>query len=349
MPQKDTVTVLPDITKESISIEVTTHCNSNCAHCFAKANRNKLSNLTYSETVDILDEAYMLGFRHLHLTGGEPLLWKPFFSLIEKAFSIGYTSTFFNTNGFLLSKEICQRLSEYKNRLRLSISLQGSEKIHDNIRGKGSFRKASRGIEHALAAEIPTMLFTTVGKTLLTELPFFIEQTYTTYPSILGISLIQLIRVENDALDLRDELLTPENFIQLVQNASLLTLYGYNITILENPLATVVAHALGMQWALETPQLYRSGKIIILADKNITLAHSTRYTLGHYYPGMLKKALTSSKYHEAVTADTRTCPNCKFYNQCLSDHMLRPSEPFRDMHPEVPYCQRVLGLLGKKP
>jgi hypothetical protein len=57
---------------------------------------------------------------------------------------------------------------------------------------------------------------------------------------------------------------------------------------------------------------------------------------------MIEKVLASGEYRDTIAPDRETCPVCKYAAVCRENGMDRPSEWFRDMHPEVPYCKRVL-------
>jgi len=327
--------------KENLSIEVTTHCNSACRHCFVRAALSKPSEMSVDLAKDILSEGYHLGYRRLHITGGEPLLWEGLFETLDSAFSLGYKKALINTNGTLLTLNDMSRFSDYDG-LSISVSLQGPESFHENMRGKGSHRRAMQGVEKVLDAGIDLFIFTTVSKSLLSVLPHFIDDLYETFPNIHLISLIQMIRVKEDAFDLSRELLDPEDFLRLVHMVSLLNLYGHKTEILNNPLAVVVSKLFEAPLIPPATPLHRNGHLIVMADSNITLSHSTNHNFGRYETGMIEKVLSSNEYGVAVAPDETTCPSCGYSRLCKENGMLRPSEWYRDMIKEIPYCKRVL-------
>jgi len=335
------------ITEENLTIELTTRCTNACTHCFARAGKSRFDDLPVDTVHVLLAEGYELGYRHLHLTGGEPFLWKDIFSLIERAFSSGYETVFINTNGSLLDKGRCDGLSKFGEGLMLSLSLQGPREIHERVRGEGSFDKACNGLYNALEAGVKTSVYTTVGKGIMPQLSRFTEWLFNVFSRIERLILIQLVRVHDDALDLSYELLAPGDFIVLVKTAAMLNLYfDRRISILENPLAAVAASLLEMPWLPKTPPLLRDGRIVVMANNSITCAHSVRQTIGVYSRGMLGKALVSNEYRDSVSVDEATCPQCRFLGPCRDAGMLRPSEPFREIDEAVPYCKRVLGLIA---
>ncbi len=329
------------IAKENLSLEVTTHCNSSCPHCFVHAVNAKCSELPETMTRDIILEGFNLGYRCLHLTGGEPFLWNGIFKTLDYASSLGFEKILINTNGSLLTDEIVNRLSGYEG-LSISVSLDGLEPQHDRIRGKGSHRQAICSIEKVLDANIDLYIFTTVSKSLLTVLPHFAVEIYEKFSAIKSITLIQLIRASKDDFKLSHELLDPDDFLKLVRMVSILNLCGYRTDILNNPLATVVANVLKIQGIPGSAPLKRNGHLMIMADKNIALTHSARTSFGKYQFGMIQQVLNSDGYRIANAPDNVTCPACRHAKICQENGMACPSEWYRDMYPEVPYCKRVL-------
>jgi len=331
------------IEKDLLSVEVSTRCNSSCGHCFARAGRDAAFDMTLETALAIAGEGRDLGYRNFHITGGEPLLWTPLFDLIGQVLAMGYESVLINTNGTLLTADAAEGLAGFEGRVTLSISLQGPEELHDRVRG-GSFGAARAGLERALAAGIGVCVFTAAGKSLLPELPRFAEFIFTEYPAVTELTLIQLVRVHDDALDLSAELLSPEDFLSLVRMTALLNLYGYRITVLQNPLATAASRAMGMPWVAPALPLHRGGGVIVMADGSITLAHSTRESFGTYGKGALERVLASVDYQKAVGPDDGACGGCRFMALCRENGMLRPSEWFRSMGGAGQFCRDVMAL-----
>lgn len=327
--------------EESLGIEVTTYCNSNCSHCFVRAGNSERSSLSVDLAREIISEGYKLGFRHLHITGGEPLLWEGLFMTLDYACDFGYKTVFLNTNGTLLEKDVVTRLAAYDN-LSVSVSLEGSEVLHNRMRDEGTYKRTLEGIEIALEVGINLFIFTIACKSLLPDLPFFVGDIYKRFPGIKYLTFIQLIRVTDDVFDLSQELLDPEDFLQLARSVSLLNLCGFKTLVLNNPLAGVVSKLLKMPWIPQAHSLRREGGMIVLANRDITLFHPSRDSFGKYEPGMIEKVLASDRYRNTIAPDKATCSSCKFAQLCLENGMVRPSEWYRDMHPGVPYCKRVL-------
>jgi MoaA/NifB/PqqE/SkfB family radical SAM enzyme len=335
-----------DIKEEKLGIEVTTHCNSACLHCFARAGISKYSNLSIDIVKEIIAEGFAVGYRNLHITGGEPLLWGGMFEALDYAFMKGYKTVSLNTNGTLLTQDVSERLGGY-DCFSVSVSLEGPETLHDKLRGKGSYQKAVLGIDKALNSDIELIIFTTVTKSLLPELPHFADDLYKTFSTINYLTLIQLINVSDNNFVLSKELLDPEDFIQLVQIVSLLNLNGLRTIVKNNSLVNMVSKLIEVPWMPPAQLLYREGSIVVMANQNINYCHSIRHSFGKYEPGMIQKVLESRKYQQAVAPDKTICTPCAYAELCAENSMIRPSEESWDVYPDLPFCKAVLDRIER--
>ena len=331
----------PNVSKGRLSIEVTTRCNINCLHCFARAGKSKPSDLSPKLVKQILAEGYKGGYRHFHITGGEPLLWEGLSDVLDYAFDMGYQTGFMNTNGTLLTGEVSAGLATYQG-LSISVSLEGTETLHDHLRGMGSYQPAVRGIEKALDSGIDLFIFTTACKSLLPDLPHFADELYKKFPGIKYLTLIQLIPAMDEGFSLPAEHLDPVDLLQLIKKVSLLNLSGFSTRFLNNPLTYVASKLLKLLWIPRSEPLYSEGSMMVMANRDICLSHSSRETFGKYESGMIEEVLDSDLYREAVGPDETTCPSCEYSSLCRENGMVRPSEWFWDEHSDVLYCQKVL-------
>ncbi|UCF85159.1 MAG: radical SAM protein [Desulfobacteraceae bacterium] len=331
--------------EKELSIEVTTYCNLACMHCFARAGTSEPSRLPLDLVKEIIAEGYGSGYRRLHITGGEPLLWEGLSVALDYGLAIGYETITMNTNGTLLTEVISSRLAAYDG-LLISVSLEGSEALHKRLRGEGSYKRTIRGIEKALDAGIGLVIFTTAWKGLLPKLPHFADDLYRRYSTIKCLTLIPLFNVTDGFFALSDELLAPADFVRLVKTVSLLNLWGHKTNVLNDPLVNIVSKLLEMPWIPRAPPLNREGSIIVMANGSISLSHSSRDSFGKYKPGMIGKVLSSDEYQKAVAPDEETCPTCKYAEPCMENGMVRPAERDGKVHHKVPYCRSVLDRVA---
>jgi len=327
-----------------LSIEVTTHCNIQCLHCYVNHQINERSCLSLDVVKDIIKEGYDTGYRRLHFTGGEPLLWKELFEALDYAFSLRYKTVLINTNGILLSKEICGKLANY-NGVMITVSLDGPEDLHNRIRGEGSYRRTMQGIENAVNALINTVIFTTAYKRLLPELPNFAKDLYRRFPTIKYLSLIPLKKTSDNGFALSEELLNPEDFIRLIRIVPFLNLLGLKIDILNDPLANVASKLLEnpvIQWS---HPIKRESSVIIMVDGIISPSHFSGTFFNKYKPGMIQKVLASNEYRKEVSQNDTTCPNCGYNQICKENEMLQPSESNDKLNQNGFFCKSVLNTI----
>lgn len=156
--------------------EVTTRCNLNCIHCFAGSVESKQNELSTQEGKRLLEQiAAVDKFRMIVITGGEPLLRKDIFELVEYAGRLGFRIVF-STNGTLLTPDIAKDLVKL-GVVNFSISLDGfTSQCHEGIRRiPGSFQGALDGMKAAAKTGVCTQINFTAMQQNISELPGVID------------------------------------------------------------------------------------------------------------------------------------------------------------------------------
>jgi radical SAM protein with 4Fe4S-binding SPASM domain len=119
-------------------------CESNCVHCTSACRPAANGEVNTEEAKKIVDQVSDFGASFFGITGGQPFLRKDLFEVLEYATQKGL-STSIITDGRLLNEEILEKI--IKNQTRISISIDGSEKTNDAIRGKDAYQAAVNAIE----------------------------------------------------------------------------------------------------------------------------------------------------------------------------------------------------------
>lgn len=126
------------------------NCNQKCLHCYA-ANQQyaEVEELDTEEWKDIIDICKENCIPQLTFTGGEPTLRKDLVELVEYA---DWFVTRLNTNGVLLTKELCKKL--YKASLdSVQVTLYSNDPdVHNKLVGANNFDKTVKGIKNAIDA-----------------------------------------------------------------------------------------------------------------------------------------------------------------------------------------------------
>lgn len=136
------------------------NCNLKCLHCYAKG--EKLSNvneLSTEEWFKIIDKCKEARIPSLTFTGGEPTIRRDLVELVDYA---KWFVTRLNTNGILLTKELCQRL--YSASLdSVQVTLYSyDENIHNALVGANHFNETINGIKNALEAGLDVSINTPI-------------------------------------------------------------------------------------------------------------------------------------------------------------------------------------------
>ena len=99
----------------------------------------------------MLDELARLQVFYINLGGGEPMIRRDFFPLVDHAVAQGI-GVKFSTNGTFLDAAAAQRLAAI-DYLDVQISLDGVDAVtNDAVRGDGSYDTARRAMDHLAAA-----------------------------------------------------------------------------------------------------------------------------------------------------------------------------------------------------
>lgn len=125
-------------------LEVTNTCNLRCIHCYKTAGSPLPEELTTEDWFSIIDQLKALGVFDIAITGGEPFMREDLFAILEYLVENTFSVNLF-TNGTLLNQEQVKRLKEI-NVAKVVVSIDGTKKTHEKIRGKNTFDKTVESI-----------------------------------------------------------------------------------------------------------------------------------------------------------------------------------------------------------
>lgn len=127
-------------------IEITRACNLRCKHCLNNSGKIMDNQLTTEEIFFLIKKLAAAGIQEIRFTGGEPLVHKDIYKMIELATELGiYTSI--GTNGTLIDEETAKKLKDAGLK-KAVVSLDGTREKHDEIRGKGNYDKTILSIKY---------------------------------------------------------------------------------------------------------------------------------------------------------------------------------------------------------
>jgi radical SAM protein with 4Fe4S-binding SPASM domain len=151
---------------DELWIYYTLACNLRCKHCLVSAGSSLKKELTTKEIKKLVDEAIKLGVKRFYITGGEPFIKDDIFGLIRYITKEKKRELIVLTNATLFDDKRIAELNRVNNsRLVIQVSLEGpTAKIHDRLRGKGSFDKAIDGIKKLVDIGITPIVSTAINK-----------------------------------------------------------------------------------------------------------------------------------------------------------------------------------------
>jgi radical SAM protein with 4Fe4S-binding SPASM domain len=169
----------------SVSFDITYECNLQCPFCSVDAGTPWADELTVDDIVPFVDQMKQVKPSPLMINGGEPLIKKDMLLyILEELSPVDGLTVPVLTNGTLITKDYAQQL--YDAGLRIGrIGVDGhTEHLHDAMRGKGTFIKTMKGIEHLkeLGIHVNTIaVITRLNYPYLREIREFLESVSDSY------------------------------------------------------------------------------------------------------------------------------------------------------------------------
>ncbi len=146
-----------------VSWNITRQCNLTCAHCYRDAQESPdAEELSTSQGLRLIEEIARAGFRVAIFSGGEPLMRRDLYQLLEHARAQDLRPVL-GTNGTLITAEVARRLRE-AGLARAGISLDSADPdYHNRLRGSPTaWQRAVAGMEACLRADLSFQINTTV-------------------------------------------------------------------------------------------------------------------------------------------------------------------------------------------
>ncbi len=147
-----------DLIISSMTKEGKWNCNQKCLHCYAagQSYANK-TELTTKEWKQIIDKCRKANIPQLTFTGGEPTKREDLVELIEYS---KWFITRLNTNGVLLTEQLCRKLYDASLDSVQITFYSSNEEEHNKLVGANNFEKTVQGIKNAINAGLPISINT---------------------------------------------------------------------------------------------------------------------------------------------------------------------------------------------
>ncbi|MFZ5476060.1 MAG: radical SAM protein [Myxococcota bacterium] len=133
-----------------LSVNLTLRCNLKCVMCTTCYDAPEL---TTREVLDLVDQACAWGVKVFNPLGGEAFIRHDLEEILAHATRKGMFVTL-TTNATLITPPRAARVAAIPpENLHVNVSVDGLEGPHDEVRGKGSFRRALAGYRNLRAAD----------------------------------------------------------------------------------------------------------------------------------------------------------------------------------------------------
>ncbi len=286
---------------------ITHRCNLRCAHCYqddftASMPREVLFS-ALEDYAAFLEKHALLG--QINLTGGEPLLHPDFAELAQairkKGIALGIL-----TNGTVITEAWAEFLEKLQP-VFIQVSLDGPEKVHDTIRGKGSFDRAMLGIDALKRHGLPVHVSFTAQRD--------------NYRRLTGLALVcRLHKVDKLWFDRvvipkeedKDGLsLTADQFALLLKTAGRLNRFG------------LVSGSRALQFqTCRKGRCYHCGAggnlLILLADGSVMPCRRLPFVIGNIRESSLEEIVSGSEMMKELREAPvpEACRSCRYAESC---------------------------------
>lgn len=147
-----------DLMISSMSKDGHWNCNQKCLHCYAAGQTySDTKELSTEEWKKVIDKCKKAFIAQLTFTGGEPTKRADLVELIEYS---KWFITRLNTNGVLLTKELCQELYNASLDSVQVTFYSANREEHNKLVGANNFDKTVEGIKNAIEAGLPISINT---------------------------------------------------------------------------------------------------------------------------------------------------------------------------------------------
>jgi Fe-coproporphyrin III synthase len=134
--------------QRTLQIHPTLGCNLFCKHCYSSSGPSvSRIRLDVVDLVNVISDAYEMGYKVVAFSGGEPLMYNGLDQLLIHAKSLGMKTTITTNGTTLVNEQVSEKIKKYVD--LLAISLDGPPQLHNEIRGsKYAFERLLLGLDN---------------------------------------------------------------------------------------------------------------------------------------------------------------------------------------------------------
>ncbi len=153
---------------DTVFIEVTRKCNLRCSHCLNNSGVLLEKEMTHEEILNLVDSLVESGIQDIRFTGGEALTSNYIYDYISYALS-KEVAVSLASNGTLINAEVAKKLATVGLK-KCVISIDGTKKFNDMIRGKGAYDRKLKAIKYLKTNNIDVRINSVVLKSNIDDI-----------------------------------------------------------------------------------------------------------------------------------------------------------------------------------
>lgn len=314
----------------------TSMCNLNCKHCYTWRLRG-LRELDLGEKLDLIKDLAEIGVGYVNLTGGEPLIHPHFTYILRELYDHGIMSSIV-TNATRVSEDMARLLSKYN--VYVYVSIDGPRKIHDMVRGIGTYDQVMKGIHRLRAHGVSFSIVMAVNSLNYNYVKEVIDIALK-----LGAECLALIPVMPSGKALSSRLyVRREEYLKALKTADeVADELGYNISLWCTPFAPLVVRSKYINYyycrSYDVVDIDPAGRLLACDVIDIVIS-SIR-------PNGFKRAwkayINNDIIRELVNPKKlpSSCSNCSLRQLCKSGCFARSYLVYGKLNTGDPLCPKV--------
>lgn len=212
-------------------IELTRDCNLRCKHCLNNSGLRDNSEIIYSELLRIIQSLIKSGIFEIRFTGGEPLLYSKIYDIISYC-AKNHIYVSIGTNGTLITEDVIKKLKS-SGLNKVIISLDGTKKAHDSIRGVGNFDKTINAIKLLKQYKIDYKINSVIMKNNMNDIIVLAKQMYKEKNPLFIRRFIESgrgIKLKNNTLSFKDYVYVKEQLKAELENKKIIRGHYINLS-----------------------------------------------------------------------------------------------------------------------
>ncbi|MDW8034371.1 MAG: radical SAM protein [Nitrososphaerota archaeon] len=318
---------------EYVTWLLTSKCNLRCEHCYTSP-RPWSNELEEKRVLKIVEEACEMGVENLHFTGGEPLLRRDIFKIIDIVKDSTKTSLF--SNLLAMKREKARKLSSMG--VQVFTSIDGAtRRTHEAIRGNGTWELLMKGISILKDEGVSfTPIFSISG------LNFKEAGEFVRLAENLGASSAVLLPVmpfgRAESKDFNADSHVCIEAVSLAEEAA--EELGFEITLWCIPFAGLLVESKYVSWdsckSERIMDIGPNGEVLICDTLDITVSSIKNKSLREAWFELNTNGLF------AEIMNNNPCPECPISNTCKGGCYARSFKKYGSFYNSDPLCPRAL-------